>query len=299
MSAISAPGRLQLRDFGAALTKERESQGYSLANLAKNMGGISKEEIRAWEAGHAAPRKVELVQLLQAFPKLRRFELDIRCGNYAAAPKIVTTPVLSAPSMGDAPAKAPRFATFGAALRAARVAAEMSQVGIGELCGVTGQAVQLWEDDSNIPVLENYTKLLGLFPELESAPNPNSRDLDVPVGAAGHERTTVRTVHFDPRDTPAVAEDASRPVFAQLNPQPVPEPEPAPMPEPTPTTPPVSLPAIVRWTRATNQLNLDPQQAKALSELLGAGAELGLGVAEVGQVLEQWPQRPPSSMGHR
>lgn len=78
---------ISLKDFGAALAAERRER-YSLANLSKNMGGISKDDIRSWEAGLSAPRGLEIKQLIQCFPKLKPFEEALRRGEYEGAEKI-------------------------------------------------------------------------------------------------------------------------------------------------------------------------------------------------------------------
>lgn len=78
---------ISLKDFGAKLAEERDARGYSLANLSKYMGGISKQDIREWEAGEAAPGRVEIKQLMNCFPKLRGFEQDLRAGNFEAPEK--------------------------------------------------------------------------------------------------------------------------------------------------------------------------------------------------------------------
>lgn len=306
--------KLSLAVFGAALRKAREENGLSVAGLTKGIKGANRELIESWEAGHAVPSTVQLKGYLAMSPWLKRYESDIRSGNYVAVERqpvakdatprwleqrmsamvAVVAPPRSEPPPVD------RAKTFGAALAAAREAAGMTQAAIGELCGVTGPAVGHWEQNLWAPVLENYEKLLALFPELADAPDPNSRDIDKPIGPLGLERTVIRRVELSPRvesDAPAAspmeAVDSS-PMPSAAPPatfEPSPPAEPEPMPEPTPQTPPVALPAIVRWTKATSRLALDRAQAEALSELLAAGAALGLGVEDLGKVLMEWPQR--------
>lgn len=73
---------LKLKDFGSALVSARNERGYSLANLAKHMGGISKQDIREWEEGLSAPGKLEIKQLVICLPRLRIFEQPLRAGDY-------------------------------------------------------------------------------------------------------------------------------------------------------------------------------------------------------------------------
>lgn len=286
---------LHLAEFGEALRAEREREGYSQASFVKHMGGVSKDCLREWESGHECPPKAARQQIYAVLPRLKRYESDLQLRNFIAAERPAPSPV-AAPE--PPPAYAPpvgTFATFGAALEAARTVAGLKPDELAKLCDVSGGAVYFWEDNTNAPIADHYEKLLDLFPELRNAPKPKVRDIEKPGREPGYQTTTVRTVHFDPR----VAEDASRPEPVAPVPERQPEPEPEPMPEPTAAPAPVSLPAIVRWTTATQKLQLDKAQADALGELLQAGAGLGLGVEAIGQVLAQWPARQGSVTGHR
>ncbi len=69
---------LNLKEFGEALRTEREKASYSLANFAKHTGGISKDDIRDFEAGKKVPDKLSIKKLVHCFPILTRFENELR-----------------------------------------------------------------------------------------------------------------------------------------------------------------------------------------------------------------------------
>lgn len=56
--------------------------------------------------------------------------------------------------------------TFGETLSRARLAANLKRGEVASLCGVTYKAVKMWERGENLPVGENYQKLVGMFPSL-------------------------------------------------------------------------------------------------------------------------------------
>lgn len=281
-----APDKLSLGVFGAALQAARTKRGYSLANLAKGLGKVSQETIRDWEAGVAAPGKVELKQLFAMAPELKRFEAHLRSGNYiaqryaenyvAVAPRDVSVEDLLQP-------KPPR--TFGEALRRERTKAALSDEQLAELVGVTRAAVGWWETDRNVPVRENYEQLMSLFPALKDAPEPDWRDIEKPNGGAGSQRAVARQHEPEPDPEPMPAPDHSRPRL-------VGEPDLSnmQMPAAQPASSAVSVQALVTWTSAAAQLKLDKHQVERLSSLLRAGSELGLSLPDVAAIVEQLPR---------
>lgn len=289
-----APDKLSLGVFGAALQAARTKRGYSLANLAKGLGKVNQETIRAWEAGYTAPGKVELRQLFMMAPELKRFEAHLRSGNYTCEhvpdnyppPQGVELPEFefktSLPSGVGLPplevrAKPPR--TFGEALRRERTKAALSDEQLAELVGVTRAAVGWWEADRNAPVRENYEQLLSLFPALREAPEPDWRDIEKPSGGAGAQRAVARQHEPEPEPKePMPAPDHSRPRLVEQ--------------ENAPPSGPVSVQALVTWTSAAAQLKLDKHQVERLSSLLRAGSELGLSLPDVAAIVEQLPRSP-------
>ena len=275
----AAPDKLSLGVFGAALQAARTKRGYSLANLAKGLGKVSQETIRAWEAGYTAPGKVELRQLLMMAPELKRFETHLRSGNYICehVPDNYPPPQdVEVPQPWEFPDE-PKPRTFGEALRRERTKASLTHEQLGELVGVTGTAVGWWESASNNPVRENYEQLLSLFPALQDAPEPDWRDIPTPTGPLGQQRAVTRQHEPEPEPKePMPASEHSRPrLVAQENAAP---------------SGPVSVQALVTWTSAAAQLKLDKHQVERLSSLLRAGSELGLSLPDVAAIVEQLPR---------
>lgn len=82
-----------LKEFGEALAHERAERGFSLANLSKSMGGVSKGDIKNWESGQVAPRSLELKQLVACFPKLKAFEEPLKKLEHSEVRLKVAKPV--------------------------------------------------------------------------------------------------------------------------------------------------------------------------------------------------------------
>lgn len=67
-----------LKEFGTALRSEREKASFSVANFAKQTAGISKEDVRLFEAGEKVPDKLTVKKIVHCFPILMRFEHALR-----------------------------------------------------------------------------------------------------------------------------------------------------------------------------------------------------------------------------
>lgn len=67
-----------LVEFGAALKTERIKASYSVANFAKHTGGISKDDVRDFEAGKKVPDKLAIKKIVHCFPRLMAFEHELR-----------------------------------------------------------------------------------------------------------------------------------------------------------------------------------------------------------------------------
>jgi transcriptional regulator with XRE-family HTH domain len=285
---MAARAPLQLADFGAALRKAREERGSSVANMSKSLA-VSKDDVRAWEAGHLAPSKLELKQLLAFAPELRRFEADLRAENYQAAPQDVEVPepVFKTPPLPPAVVvtPAPRPKTFGVALRAARLAADVTQDAIAQLTGNTQATVSAWELDEVCPVLENYEKLVDLFPELRDAPAPDSKDIDKPPGPAGMSFAVVRGPSEEPPARAPIGTRASPQRFSPAAEPPPPLEEP-PMPESSTPASAIPIEPFLRWTQASASLRIDAQTRDTLRDLLKAAGDLGLSLEAVAQALD-------------
>ncbi len=72
-------------------------------------------------------------------------------------------------------------ATFGEALRLARVAEGLNQASLGDLIGVSKTTISSWELDVTLPVKPLFDKILSLFPGLSPLPHlVDLRDIEKP-----------------------------------------------------------------------------------------------------------------------
>jgi transcriptional regulator with XRE-family HTH domain len=131
----------------------------------------------------------------------------------------IALPIVEEPSpmtLPTAPVLTITPRTFGEYLRACRERQKMRREEIAELIHVSHAAVWAWEEDTAIPVEENYAKLLALFPELADRPKPKVRDITKPLGRTGYKGSPDPLLGpepppgFVPRDTSiGFPEDAS------------------------------------------------------------------------------------------
>lgn len=119
------------------------------------------------------------------------------------------------------PAESERWETFRAALFGLRTREGLSQAQLGELVGVSGQAVLAWEAGMAVPVAEHYRALLDLLPGLSNAPEPPVRNIPKPEG----NRLVRRLGQVVSMATPLLAESAETAAEPQTTTEELPEPE--------------------------------------------------------------------------
>lgn len=183
-----ALANLKRQSFGDVLKQEREAAGLSHYDLSCRVG-VSKATVKSWETSEAFPDRFEMKKLVGSMRKLRHFihllptstqhqvESDMKASGDVIPPQLA--PIAPPP---------PSFQTFGEALRHERLSEGLGQDELGELVGVTGQAVSAWENGVNDPITSHYDGLVLLLPALRQAPKPESRDIDKPNGGAGQEK---------------------------------------------------------------------------------------------------------------
>jgi transcriptional regulator with XRE-family HTH domain len=187
--------------FHEALDRLRVRRGLSYGELADRTG-VSKRDMMAFRKGAGIPTPRQFCRLRNVvFRELApyREDLEVQWDRAGADATETGHDVLDGAAMRDAEVAledahvtvtptAEDAATFGEALRRARVVEGMSQDELGQLLGVTGQAVAHWESERNAPVRDSYSKLLDLFPVLARCPAPPTQDIAVPDGGRGGAR---------------------------------------------------------------------------------------------------------------
>jgi transcriptional regulator with XRE-family HTH domain len=185
--------------FHEALDRLRARRGLSYSELAERTG-VSKRDMMAFCKGAGIPTPRQFCRLRNVvFRELApyREDLEVQWDRAGTADDIneVTDRrehTVEDGAMLEAAMRTPTLAEdatwFGEALRRARVAEGMSQEELGQLLGVTGQAVAHWESERNAPVRDSYSKLLDLFPVLARCPAPPTQDIAVPDGGRGDTR---------------------------------------------------------------------------------------------------------------
>lgn len=164
------------RTFGQDLRFYRERSGRSIRDLA-HVARASENDIRAWEQDQAKmPRRI-FSRVVLAFPEMKEW----RNSHDAFQPEVEHS-AEEQPDDETVPSADAAQITFGKALYSAREKQGVKRHTIAELCGVTYKTVKLWERDQNVPVRENYDKLLGIFSELKDAPQPKWQDRPKPTG---------------------------------------------------------------------------------------------------------------------
>lgn len=82
---------------------------------------------------------------------------------------------------------------FHQALRSARRHNGLTMSELAELMGVHPQTPGNWEDATVVPIQDHYDKLVQLFPEIETAEKPSSRDISKPGAPLGGWSATTST----------------------------------------------------------------------------------------------------------
>ena len=178
--------------FGEALKRVRMDYGYSHAKVAVLIGK-SKDVIKEWENGESFPVGRDIARLKGNMPKIQPWmslipRMPKRLGELTDIQIDQVVDALVPPEPPPELPTHPAPKTFGAWLAMERLSEGVDQEELGELLGVTGQAVSAWETEKAVPVKENYDRLLALFPALVRAPEPEWRDIPKPDGGAGIPR---------------------------------------------------------------------------------------------------------------
>jgi transcriptional regulator with XRE-family HTH domain len=248
--------------FGDILRREREAMGASWNDVSNNCGA-TKKQVAAWEHDEEIPNPLQLHKLCGMFRRLRFFAHTVSTSStYQRAVKdlrpLATEQLPPPPELPDAPK------TFGEALRQARVHEGMDQAEVGELMGVTGQAVSAWESGENVPVETHYQKLLDVFGDwLKDAPAPPSRPIPPPSGGRTITRNAGNTNGAG--NGPRVAPPA--PVMPALAPLP-------PLPPILPVTPGMTAAPPRACEARVQELEVELQLYKEAHDQVAARADL-------------------------
>lgn len=187
--------------FGLALRRLRVSRDMSVLDLA-NRAGVKRSTIEAWEACDEIPAPSEFVRLRNVcFGELAPYRqaLDVawRAAREPAHQLELVVAAMAGADESQAAAASLATATavdrpqdaasFGEALRRARMAEGMTADELGEILGVTGGAVRHWEAGDANPIMDHHQALLDLLPVLvECMPPPGGmpRRIPKPAGRA-------------------------------------------------------------------------------------------------------------------
>jgi transcriptional regulator with XRE-family HTH domain len=191
--------------FGEHLKRERMARRISHFEVGERCG-VDKQVVQQWELDRATPSRYEVQRLVELFPAIQRF-LPAGTGFYAEVVHLQNGPPEAAPAP-----EAPK--TFAEALAVLRLAEGMKQEELGEILGVSGQAVSAWETGTNVPVRAHYDALLDLLPDLALAPEPPVQNIDKPNGGEGVERVVVLAANDPQPKEPAMSSRMPNPVLA-------------------------------------------------------------------------------------
>lgn len=191
--------------FPEAFMRERARYQISRAQIAQHVG-VGAGVIRRWERGEAIPNIQQFKRLISRLPKVAPFAPDwgrfgeaVLDGRLDAHRSELAAFVEDAKRRGELDPK-PKAQTFGEGLKRCREENEVTQDELGELLGITGQAVSQWETEDCAPVIPNLEKLYQVLPELQAGVEtgavrrPQSQDKDVPVGNRYPRASTVDTM---------------------------------------------------------------------------------------------------------
>lgn len=186
--------KVAAQNFGAVARSTREARGLGLRQVARQ-ADKSREYLRDVEAGAIWPDKEARAKILSspeddalrkhydniddALAILFREEAEDAAGEQVesqAAPTPAPAPPPSAPPAKEPPVVQERH-PFRVALYLARNKAALTCDELGVLVGVAGSTISNWETDKWAPTLENYRRLVELFPDLKNHQTPPSRDI--------------------------------------------------------------------------------------------------------------------------
>lgn len=200
--------------FHQALVRHRTTRGLTRRDVATRIG-VPVRLVEDWEEGLAIPtpdRFSRLTKMLFMELKIYRQEFEIAWTRErdraqqlreatlktpagqkvkaaleaaAAAAAAAALPAPTLPGEEGVSVAQPQLAdtsTFGNSLRSLREHYKLTMQDLSELLDVSDMAVYWWEIGRCAPVIENYQKLLDLFPELADCPRPESRNIPIPCG---------------------------------------------------------------------------------------------------------------------
>lgn len=184
------------RTFGQILHDARREQRLKIRQVADRMG-VSQTVIDDWENDKAIPTRAQLRRLMgTCFRQVRFFthllekrwemaEIDAIAKGQPVAPH--EPPIVEPLPL---PPNAVRYCTppasFGEALARVRLQESLTLKDVGEIVGVDGSTVGLWENNTTGMVRDNFNKLCELFPSLAEAPPPRRVwEHEKPVGNRG------------------------------------------------------------------------------------------------------------------
>lgn len=254
----------------AEAMKRHKVPARALAQMAK----VPFRTVDDWIAEAYLPEARQFARVVFALPTLRHLKPRL-----LAAPSEVACAVLTGGVRVGAPVAAvPRV--FGDAVATFRTADGLTQDDVGDLVGVTGQAVAQWENHQNGPSRESYEKLLELWPDLASSGQPPLHVDAKPDGGAIAKLAAGRTVA-------AVREEDITPKKGEEPNMTKPMVLPPIIPKPTlkeAAAPPVSvLRAAIGLARASDL----GEVLAGVDRLLAAASEAGLSVDDVRQVVAE------------
>lgn len=120
---------------------------------------------------HAAGWRHSLTKAGMRLPDYVVAAKPLPVAEVPAKPPVVAEEPMEAEPVSETIYRA-AHATFGEALKAARVAAGHSQADVGAVCEVDQATVSQWEQRGRATQPEHYAALLQLFPALATAPKP-------------------------------------------------------------------------------------------------------------------------------
>lgn len=263
MSLQASLSQLERLTFGEVLKREREEQGLSHHDVSCRVG-VSKALVKAWEKGVNFPNRFEMKKLIGSMRSLAHYiHLLPQETVVAIAHDFKATNEEYPAQLAAIDRIEPSPKTFGEALRRVRLSEGFGQDEVGDLIGVTGQAVSAWESGTSNPVKDHYDKLVALFADLSVAPKPDSRNIDKPDGGAGKEKP--RTMQPEPHETPM-----NKPASYRNNIVP-----PAPVSERAPDL----KMALIQWGRLVHALKSHPD-IHLLTDFLAEANKAGMSLPE-------------------
>lgn len=169
------------RTFAQWIKYAREEKELEPREVAKRLQ-VPLKRFEAMEAGTDIPIGGETPLLQSILPALKAAEAKLALQR--ARQELSNSGGL--PTPGEVAARlasSEEVGTFGSCLMRQRENYGLTRLQLANRVGtVTQRAIRAWELDESIPVADNYTKLLEVFPSLAQAPKPAVQEIDKPVG---------------------------------------------------------------------------------------------------------------------